>query len=155
MDSIDIEILKLLQKNARVTASEIASEVSLSVPAISERIKKLDSSGIIQKYTIILSTQKMNKNLVAYMFISLKHPNYIEGFVELVENENENEIIECDYLAGDYDYLIKIITKDTKSLEAVLNRIKTVTGVQKTKTIVTLSTVKNTYSILPYEDTNM
>lgn len=151
MDSIDIEILKLLQKNARVTASEIASEVSLSVPAISERIKKLDSSGIIQKYTIILSTQKMNKNLVAYMFISLKHPNYIEGFVELVENE----IIECDYLAGDYDYLIKIITKDTKSLEAVLNRIKTVTGVQKTKTIVTLSTVKNTYSILPYEDTNM
>jgi len=153
MDSIDIEILKLLQKNARVTASEIASEVSLSVPAISERIKKLDSSGIIQKYTIILSTQKMNKNLVAYMFISLKNPNYIEGFVELVENENE--IIECDYLAGDYDYLIKIITKDTKSLEAVLNRIKTVTGVQKTKTIVTLSTVKNTYSILPYEDTNM
>ena len=47
MDSIDIEILKLLQKNARVTASEIASEVSLSVPAISERIQKLDSSGII------------------------------------------------------------------------------------------------------------
>ncbi|MEO1814700.1 MAG: winged helix-turn-helix transcriptional regulator [Acetobacterium sp.] len=84
MDSIDIEILKLLQKNARVTASEIASEVSLSVPAISERIRKLDSSGIIQKYTVILSTQKMNKNLVAYMFISLKHPSFIDGFVALV-----------------------------------------------------------------------
>lgn len=102
MDSIDIEILKLLQKNARVTASDIANEVSLSVPAVSERIKKLDSSGIIQQYTIIISTQRMNKNLVAYMFISLKHPNYIEGFIKLVEKEHE--IIECDYLAGDYDY---------------------------------------------------
>ncbi|KAF5072990.1 Lrp/AsnC ligand binding domain protein [anaerobic digester metagenome] len=95
----------------------------------------------------------MNKNLVAYMFISLKHPNYIEGFIELVKKEHE--IIECDYLAGDYDYLIKIITKDTQSLEAVLNRIKTVPGVQKTKTIVTLSTVKNTYSILPTEDADV
>lgn len=149
MDSIDVEILKLLQKNARVTASEIANAVSLSVPAISERLKKLDSAGIIQKYTIILSTQKMKKNLVAYMFVSLKHPNYIEGFVDLVEKENE--IIECNYLAGDFDYLIKIITEDTKSLEEVLNRIKTGAGVQKTKTIVTLSTVKNTYSIPPYE----
>lgn len=149
MDSIDVEILKLLQKNARVTASEIANVVSLSVPAISERLKKLDSAGIIQKYTIILSTQKMKKNLVAYMFVSLKHPNYIKGFVALVEKENE--IIECNYLAGDFDYLIKIITEDTQSLEAVLNRIKTVVGVQKTKTIVTLSTVKNTYSIPPYE----
>lgn len=149
MDSIDIEILKLLQENDRVTASQIANTVSLSVPAISERLKKLDSAGIIQKYTIILSAQKMKKNLVAYMFVSLKHPNYIEGFIALVEKENE--IIECSYLAGDFDYLIKIITEDTQSLEVVLNRIKTVQGVQKTKTIVTLSTVKNTYSILPYE----
>ncbi|HEY5535490.1 MAG TPA: Lrp/AsnC ligand binding domain-containing protein [Ignavibacteria bacterium] len=49
-----------------------------------------------------------------------------------------------------YDYLIKIITEDTQSLEKILNRIKAVPGVQKTKTIVTLSTIKNTYSISPY-----
>lgn len=148
MDSIDIQILKLLQKNARITVSETAHMVSLSVPATSERLKKLDSSGIIQKYTIILSTKMLNKNLVAYMFISLKHPNYIEGFVELVKKEHE--LIECNYLAGDYDYLIKIITEDMESLEKILNRIKAVPGVQKTKTIVTLSTIKNTYSISPY-----
>ena len=147
MDSIDIQILKLLQENARTTASEIASRVNLSVPAISERLKKLDSSGIIQKYTIILCARKMKKNLFANMFISLKHPNYIEGFVKLVQKENE--IIECSYLAGDYDYLIKIITEDMESLEKILNRIKTVPGVQKTKIIVTLSTIKNTYSITP------
>ena len=150
MDSIDIQILKLLQKNARITVSETANMVSLSVPATSERLKKLDSSGIIQQYTIILSTKMLNMNLVAYMFISLKHPNYIEGFVKLVKKERE--IIECNYLAGDYDYLIKIITEDTQSLEEILTRIKAVSGVQKTKTIVTLSSVKNTYSVLPYED---
>jgi len=147
VDSIDIQILKLLQENARTTASEIASRVNLSVPAISERLKKLDSSGIIQKYTIILCARKLKKNLIANMFISLKHPSYIEGFVKLVQKENE--IIECSYLAEDYDYLIKIITEDMESLEKILNRLKTVPGVQMTKIIVTLSTIKNTYSISP------
>jgi len=148
MDSIDIRILKLLQKNARITVSETANMVSLSVPATSERLKKLDSSGIIQQRTIILNPKMLNKNLVAYMFISLKHPNYIEGFVALVKKEQE--LIECNYLAGDYDYLIKIITENTQSLEKILNRIKAVPGAQKTKTIVTLSPIKNTYSISPY-----
>ncbi|HEY5586179.1 MAG TPA: Lrp/AsnC family transcriptional regulator [Ruminiclostridium sp.] len=147
MDKIDITILKLLQKNARITASEISKNVNLSIPALSERLKKLESSGIIQQYTTIVNPRKFKKDLTAMMFISLERPKFIDKFIEVVQGENE--ILECHYLAGDYDYILKIITENTFTLESLLNRIKSIQGVQKTRTIVVLSTVKNSHSIVP------
>lgn len=147
MDNIDIQILKILQSNARVTASDIASRINLSVPAVSDRLKKLDASGIIEKYTAIINAKKMNKSLTVIMFVSLENPKFADKFIEIIQKEDE--IIECHYLAGDFDYALKIITTSTETLEMILNRIKLVAGVQKTKTTVTLSTIKNNYSIIP------
>ena len=147
MNNIDIEILKLLQGNARITASEIASKINLSVPAVSDRLKKLDASGIIEKYTAIISPKKANKSLTVIMFVSLGNPKFADKFIEIIQKEDE--IIECHYLAGDFDYELKIITTNTETLEMILNRIKLVAGVQKTKTVVALSTIKNNYSIIP------
>ena len=151
MDIIDIKILKLLQKNARITASEISGFVNLSLPACSERLKKLESSGVIKQYTAIIDHKLLNKSLTAFMFISLERPRFIEQFLEAVVIEND--ILECHYLAGDFDYLLKIITEDTDSLEKLLNRIKSVQGVRKTRTVVVLSTVKNNYSVSFDNDT--
>jgi len=150
MDSNDIKILKLLQQNARITVSEISGVVNLSVPAVSDRLKKLESSGIIQQYTAIINPRLFKKNLTAIMFISLERPRFTDRFVEFVKDEDE--ILECHYLAGDYDYALKIITESTETLERLLNRIKGVQGIQKTKTVVALSTVKNNYSVTPESD---
>jgi Lrp/AsnC family transcriptional regulator, leucine-responsive regulatory protein len=147
MDEIDVKILKLLQKNARISNSEISNEVKLSLPAISERIKKLEATGIVQQYTAILNPRRLKKDLTAMMFISLERPKFTEKFIDFVQNEGE--ILECHYLAGDFDYILKIITENTFTLENILNRIKSVPGVQKTRTIVTLSTVKNNFSVIP------
>ena len=147
MDSVDARILKLLQKNARITASDIGAEINLSVPAVSERLKKLESSGIISQYTAIINPAHLKKDLTAIMFISLERPKFTDRFVEFVKDEEE--ILECHYLAGDFDYSLKIITENTGTLEALLNRIKSIQGVQKTRTIVVLSTVKNNYSVSP------
>ena len=65
----------------------------------------------------------------------------------------KDEILECHYLAGDFDYLIKIVTESTETLEYLLRSIKSVPGVQKTQTIVTLCTVKNVHSVLPLDET--
>lgn len=151
MDSIDIRILKLLQKNARITASDIGSEIGLSVPAVSDRLKKLEASGIIQQYTTIINPKNLKKELTAIMFISLERPKFTERFVDYVKGEDE--ILECHYLAGDFDYALKIVTENTSTLESLLNRIKNVQGVQKTRTIVVLSTVKNNYSVMPKDIT--
>lgn len=147
MDNIDINILKILQNNARVTTSEISSKVNLSIPAVSERLKKLEATGIIQQYTTILNPQKLNKNLTAIMSVSLERPKFNENFVEFIGKEDE--VIECHYLTGDFDYVLQIITENTATLEKILNKIKSVQGVQKTRTAVVLSTVKNQHSIIP------
>lgn len=151
MDFLDIKILKLLQADSRMTVSQISSEINLSVPAVSERLKKLEAGGIIQKYTTIINPNCFHKELTAVMFITLERPKFTEKFVEFVQGEDE--ILECHYLAGDYDYALKIVTENTATLEKLLNRIKSVQGVIKTRTIVVLSTIKNNHSIVPGENT--
>ena len=147
MDTIDKKILRLLQVNARITASEIAGEVNLSIPAISERLKKLETSGIIKQYTTIINPEKLNKTLMAIIFITLERPKYSEIFADFVKEKND--ILECHYLAGDFDYALKIMTENTATLQELLNHIKSVQGVQKTRTIIILSSVKNNYSVIP------
>ena len=147
MDSLDLKILSLLRENARVTVSEIAGKINLSVPAVSDRLKKLEASGVIEKYATIVNSAFFRKELTAIMFISLERPKFTEQFMAFVQQEDE--ILECHYLAGSFDYAIKIITHNTATLEKLLNRIKSVPGVQKTQTVVVLSTVKNNHSIVP------
>lgn len=147
MDHLDNRILNCLIENARMTASEISNRINLSVPAVSERIRKLENNGLIDHYSAILSAEKMGRNLTAIMLVSLERPRYNEGFVAHVVSEPD--IIECHYLTGDFDYVLKIVTEGTGSLEKLLNRIKGVQGVQKTRTTVVLSTVKSGVTVVP------
>lgn len=149
MDSIDRQIIRLLQKNARSSISEISSQVNLSIPATSDRIRKIEAAGIITQYTAIVDPAVLNQKLTAFMFISLEKPRFSDNFVNFVNTQDE--ILECNYVAGDFDYLIKIVTESTDTLERLLRSIKSVPGVQKTQTIVTLCTVKSMHSVIPGE----
>jgi len=152
MDSIDISILRLLQKNARSTVSEISSQINLSISAVSDRLKKLESGGIIDQYTTIINPSYLNKRLTAIMFIAIDRPKYTDDFITFIQETDE--ILDCLYIAGEYDYSLKIVTKDTFSLEQLLNKIKAIEGIKKTKTNVVLSTVKNSHSIIPSMETS-
>lgn len=145
MEMIDLAILRILQKSGRASLSNISSQVNLSVSAVSERIRKMERSGVISQYTAIIDGKHFNKELTALMFISLESPKFIESFLKYVEIEND--ILECHYIAGNYDYMIKIVTNNPTSLEKLLNQIKSVPGIIKTYTNVVLATVKNNYSI--------
>lgn len=146
MDDIDIRILEILSEHARLTVSEISNRVNMSVPAVSERIKKLECSGIIEKYTILIDQRKLKKDLTAFMFVSIERSKCVTDFLNTIKDSKD--VLECHYIAGDYDYLLKIVTENTLSLETLLNRIKSVNGVQKTKTVIVLSTKKNIPSVL-------
>ena len=147
MDDIDKKILRLLQKNARITISDLSSEIALSMPAISERLKKLEASGVIKQYAAILDPALLNKHLMAQIFIRLEKPLYCDAFTDFVKQENE--IQECFYITGDFDYSLKIVTENTRTLELLLTRIKNHPGVIKTQTIVILSTITDSPSIIP------
>ena len=147
MDDLDRTILKKLQENARITISDLSSEIALSMPAISERLKKLEASGVIKQYTTILDPALLNKHLMALMFLRFDNPKHGDQFTCLVKDEPE--IKECYYITGDFDYSLKILTENTRTLEKLLTRIKNAPGVVKTQTIVILSTITDSPSILP------
>lgn len=147
MDALDIKILGILRHNARTPFSELGKIINLSTSAVVERVRKLEKAGVISRYTAIIDGKVYQKELMALMFISLESPKFIENFLEFVRMEND--IIECHYITGNYDYMLKIITRNTSSLELILNKIKSQPGVIKTYTNVVLKTTKNDYSINP------
>ncbi len=149
MDEIDVRILKCLKANARENASVISDRVGMSVSAVIERIRKLESSGLISQHTTIIDNKKAGKDVTAFMFISLEHPKYIERINAFVCDNRE--ILECHYITGDSDFILKVVTDNTQSLEHLLNAVKSVTGVKATRTIVILSTIKNEFSVDPDE----
>lgn len=143
MDRIDYQILKCLKKNSRMKVSAIAQSINLSVTAVIERIKKLENAGIIKQYTVIIDPEKIGKDITSFISVSLEHPKYNDEFINMM-NQN-NDILECHYITGNYDFLLKVITGGSGSLERVLTYIKSVKGVALTRTLVVLSTVKNEY----------
>ena len=106
MDGMDIKILHCLKKNAREKASEISKEIHLAVSTVIERIRKMESSGIIQSYTIILDEKKLGNDVTALMEVSLEHPKYYDAFTEMIQS-NPN-IVSCYYMTGDFDFILKI-----------------------------------------------
>ena len=158
MDEIDVKILKCLRTNARENASVISEKVNMSVSAVIERIRKLEASGLeaaqrtrtlIQRHTTILNSAKAGKDVNAFFEVSLEHPKYIDRF-QAVVRENK-EILECHYITGDFDFMLRVVTDNTPSLERLLNTVKSLPGVQNTRTILILSTVKDEHSVDPDE----
>lgn len=147
MDNTDVKILGCLKENSRLNASAIGEKINMSVSAVIERIKKMEQAGIIKQYTIVLDSQQIGKETCAFISVSLEHPKFNEAFSQKVKGHKQ--IVECHYITGDSDFLLKIITGSTQSLEEVLNDIKSIPGVSLTKTLVVLSTVKNEYTVLP------
>ncbi|MBQ2270750.1 MAG: Lrp/AsnC family transcriptional regulator [Firmicutes bacterium] len=147
MDIIDVKILEVLQANSRVSISELSKKVNLSLSAVSERLKKLESSNVIEKYTVILNSQALDKELSVIMNISLENPHMTSDFLNFVRTEDE--ILECHYVPGEYDYVLKITTRNTATLELLMNRIKGISGIKRTQTNVVLSSVKHMYSVSP------
>jgi Lrp/AsnC family leucine-responsive transcriptional regulator len=147
LDLIDIKILKCLEKNSRINASIIGEQINMSVSAVIERIRKMETSGVIRKYTIVLDNKKINKDVSAYISVRLDHPRHNDDFVKAVGGILE--VVECHYIAGDYDFLLKVITESTGTLTDLLNKIKSLVGVSLTRTVVVLSTTKDGQIVLP------
>ena len=147
LDTIDVRILEVLQDNARVSISELSKQVNLSLSAVSERLKKLENSNIIEQYTTVLNPAAMETELSAIMMISMEDPSDTPEFRRLVQELDE--ILECHYITGTYDYVLKITTKNMASLEALMNKIKSIKSIKHTETNVIFSTIKNKHSVVP------
>ncbi len=143
MDDIDQMILNVMKENGRATVSEISKKVRLSVPAVSERIKKLEDGHIIEHYTIKVNREKMGYGLMAMVFVNIEDTVHVKNFREKVIHFKE--VLECHHMAGEYDYMLKVLATGTGELEDFLStKLKGIKGVQKSSTFIVLSTLKET-----------
>ena len=147
MDAIDYQILSCLKENSRENATNIGNKINLSTSAVIERIKKMESSGLIEHYTAIINQNMTGRELMSFINVKLDAPKYYESFIKHI-NEH-NSISECYYIAGDFDFLLKVVTSSTSKLEEILNYIKSINGVSLTRTTVVLSTNKHEVCLLP------
>ncbi|MBR4309099.1 MAG: Lrp/AsnC family transcriptional regulator [Oscillospiraceae bacterium] len=147
MDKIDIRILQCLTKDARMNASQISAKVNLSVSAVIERMKKLESSGLIRGYTALIDERMAGYDVQAMISIRLEHPKYNQSFTQTMQEHPC--VMECFYITGDFDYLARVSAGSTEELTKILNDIKQIPGVSLTRTYVVLDSIKQGGSVIP------
>ncbi len=121
MDTLDKQILGLLTQNARMSVKEIAAQVALTPPAVSQRIRRLEQEGIIEGYTAVVSLPKVGRSIRALISLSVP-PAAREEFLQLVAGQNA--VLQCHHVTGDYSYILSVATRDMESLERLINRFQ-------------------------------
>lgn len=145
MDDIDVKLLDILQKQGRTRRNDLADRVSLSLPSVSERLRKLEESQVITGYFAKLDHKKLGKDITAFIVVTVDSSRHFTSFVD--HANNADEILECHAITGDGTHLLKIRTDNTGSLEKLLAKIQSWQGVVKTTTSMVLSTAKETFRI--------
>ncbi len=133
VDIRDIKIMEILQKNGRSTASDIAKEVDLSIPAVGERIKKLIEKGLIKRFSAILN----HKNS--------EHSDHYKDFIQ--KAKGCVGVMECHSITGSGSHILKIRVKNSQALEDLLYEIQNWPGVSRTQSSVVLSSYKESTDI--------
>ncbi len=147
IDATDKRLLELLSKNAYATASELASAVNLSIPAVNKRILKLRERGVIRSATILTDSKQIGKPIVAFIFLVLRYGDGVDALLEDVGRDPD--VLECHAVTGEYDYIIKVSAESVEMLEEKLLHLKKQKGVLKSHTMLSLAEHKHTPTVLP------
>ena len=158
LDHIDLQILRTLQDNARLTTKELAARVHLSTTPVFERLKRLEAQGYIKKYIAVLDAEKLNRGFLVFCRVKLRRLNkeIAEEFTGIIREIPEfariirdiPEVTECYNISGSYDYLLKIHAPDMKYYqEFLLNVLGTIESLGSMESTFVMDEVKQVYGI--------
>ncbi len=142
-DSIDRKLIKLLQENSKQTNKELSLQLNLSVTAVYERIKKLEKTGIINRYVAVVNKEKVERGFV--VFCQIKLVQHTKEYLTKFEKEVMalQEVMECYHISGEYDYLLKILVKDmTAFREFMVTKLTTLQHIGSTQSSFSINEVK-------------
>ena len=148
LDKTDLQILRTLQENARLTTKELAARVSLSSTPVFERLKRLESGGYIKKYIAVLDAEKLNQGFVVFCSVKLRRLNrdIAAEFTRMIQDIPE--VTECYNISGSYDYLLKIHAPNMKYYQAfILNVLGTIDSLGSLESTFVMDEVKHEYGI--------
>lgn len=142
LDDLDIKVLKILQKKGRTKRNELADAAGMSIPAISERLNKLEEKKIIEGYYAKLNRKAFGYDIMAYILVMMESSKHYKSLISHVEKLPQ--ILECHSVLGEGSHLLKAVSKNTEALEKLLGEIQSWPGVTATRTTFVLSTIKET-----------
>lgn len=148
LDKVDLQILRTLQENARLTTKELAAQVSLSSTPVFERLKRLEREGYIKKYIAVLDADKLNQGFVVFCNVQLRRMNkdIAMEFTRIVQQIPE--VTECYNISGSYDYLLKIHAPNMKYYqEFIINVLGTVDSLGSLESMFVMDEVKHDYGL--------
>jgi Lrp/AsnC family leucine-responsive transcriptional regulator len=156
MDGIDRRLIDLLQRNASLSSSELASAIALTVSSVHARVKKLERSGIIIGYVALVDPAKLGKDLLAMMRLSFGSTE--SGALELIKSRlrelcaSEPGILECHNVAGEDCYVLKLRAAGPEELEGLMTRVRICSRASRSVTNIALSTYKESAFVSPATD---
>ncbi len=143
MDKIDLKIISVLLKNAKMTYNEIAEKLNISTSTVHIRIKKLETLNIIQGFNLKVNFAKLGMKLTAFIGFTINPKLHKEITSELLKIQ---EITDLHHTTGNFHMLAKIICKDSEQLREILqDKFTAIAGIEKTETMISLQEILHNY----------
>ncbi len=139
VDEKDRIIISMLKENSRVSYSEIARKLGISEVAVMKRIKKLESNGVIKKYTVIVDYKKLGYNMVSITGLDAL-PEYLFSVIEQLKKKDYVEFLAIT--SGDHSIMVKIIAQDNDELTRIHREIESMQGVHHVRPAIILNVIK-------------
>jgi len=146
LDKTDLQILRILQDNSKLTTKELAAQVNLSTTPVFERLKRLETEGYIKKYIAVLDAEKLNNGFMVFCSVKLRRLNrdIAADFTRIIQDIPE--VAECYNISGEYDYLLKIHAPDMKYYqEFILNVLGTIDSLGSLTSTFVMAEIKQNY----------
>ena len=152
LDKMDLEILRLLQENARITVKEISNKVHLSTTPVHERIKRMEETGVIKQYATLVDHTKVRKGLMVICYVSLKQHSKSAGdqFIKIILGLNE--VIECYNISGEFDFMLKVVSEDMNEYyDFHVNKLSQIENMGHVQSVFVMGIIKQTHQLV-YSD---
>ena len=145
IDEVDAKILELLQEDGRMKRNAIAEEVGMSVPSISERMRKLEEGGVLTGYYADVDPKRLNFDITAFIRVTVDGSSNYSTFVDRACEIPE--VVEVHSITGEGSHILKVRTNTTTTLERLLSQVQSWPGVHGTSSSIALSTFKETRTV--------
>ena len=145
VDDIDAQLLNRLQREGRASRTALAEAVGLSVPAVSERLRKLEERGVLTGHHATADAKRLGFDITAFIRVGVRGSEHYPNFLDTVTALDA--VLEVHSVTGDGSHILKVRTENTTGLERLLSRIQKIEGVRSTTSSIVLSTFKETRTL--------
>lgn len=149
MDEKDLQILRMLQQNARTTVKEISEQIQLSTTPVHERIKRLEAQGVIQQYATLLNPTLVQKGLMVICYVSLKQHNKSAGAKFIKQIMEMPEVIECYNISGEFDFMLKVVAEHMDDYYHFhVNKLSQAENIGHLQSVFVMGVIKDTHVLV-------